>query len=172
MSAKVLPFRPRRTSSGSDTAEPTAGIASDASAPTETPSEFVVPDPSRRGLERKILSEFVVAQAVHRGISVALRITDLTTQGAGLWVEKGEPGFVEGDSIVLRLYVGSIAYFPMEARVVRVEDKGREGVQYGTQFIAESLHQSALEHLVRFLQEVVLCVRTDSGSLITTKIRS
>ena len=128
----------------------------------------------RRKVRRTILTEFIAAHVVLPGRGLQ-RVTlyDISEAGLAFDIDLGVGSYRAGDNVGFRLYINHQTYFPFVVRVANVREIPEEGVaRHGSSFVKGTINTEALHHLVKFIETVSTNLKTDSGDVLVSNLRS
>ncbi len=126
----------------------------------------------RRKVKRTILTEFIGACALVQGkglLKVALH--DISETGLGFDVQEGSGHFMIGEEIAMRVYLNQQTYFGFLVTVQNIRAvEGENSFRHGVNFVKGSVNDSALHHLVKFIETVSASLESDSGDIMVSNL--
>lgn len=124
----------------------------------------------RRKLERTILTEFFGAFLVipQKGLQKIL-MYDISENGISFDIEPEVGKLNVGEIVAARIYLSRKAFFTINVIVKNVRFISDEKVyRHGCAFEAGSVNEVALRHFVKFVENVSLDLREDSGDWVSS----
>lgn len=121
----------------------------------------------RRTVRRTILTEFVGVYCVVPGHGLKkVSLYDISENGLSFDMDFELGGLRMGEEIAMRIYLSQFTFFPFVATVTNVREVPDEGViRHGGTFLKDTINDKALFHFVKFIENVSLDLRRDSGDL-------
>jgi c-di-GMP-binding flagellar brake protein YcgR len=120
----------------------------------------------RRVVKRTLLTEFVGAFAVipEKGL-LKVALYDISQNGVAFNTEGVSSYFHEGQEVAMRVYLNHKTYFPFVVRMRNKRFITAEGVfRCGADFLAGT-NDLALQHFVKFIENVSATLKTDNGDI-------
>lgn len=128
----------------------------------------------RREVKRTILTEFISAHVVipNRGLQ-KVAIHDISDNGIAFELDAEEGAFGKHEELAMRVYLNSQTYFPFFVKVKSCRLLEDEGVyRVGSQFDKGSFNSEALSHFIKFIETVSANLKSDSGDIMVSNIKS
>ncbi len=126
----------------------------------------------RRVVKRTILNEFIGAFAVipEKGL-LKVALHDISEKGVSFNVEGSQAYFRQNQEVAMRLYLNHKTFFPFVVVLRNQRFIVDEAVtRVGTDFLAESMNNTALHHFVKFIENVSATLKTDHGDIQVSHI--
>jgi hypothetical protein len=147
----------------------------------ESPAEIVdmvqareeILNSERRVVKRTLLTEFVGAFAVvpEKGL-LRVSLYDISQNGLAFNTEGPATYFYDGQEVAMRVYLNYKTYFPFNVRMRNIRFIPKENVtRFGADFLAGT-NDVALQHFVKFIENVSTTLKTDSGDIQVPSLAS
>jgi len=120
----------------------------------------------RRVVKRTLLTEFVGAFAVipEKGL-LKVALYDISQNGVAFNTDGNVSHFVDGQEVAMRVYLNHKTYFPFIVKMRNRRYISSEGVfRCGADFLAGQ-NDLALQHFVKFIENVSTTLKTDTGDI-------
>lgn len=127
----------------------------------------------RRVVKRTLLTEFVGAFAVvpEKGL-LKVALYDISQNGLAFNTEGPAPYFHDGQEVAMRVYLNYKTYFPFVVKMRNIRFIAKEGVtRFGADFLSGA-NDVALQHFVKFIENVSATLKTDTGDIQVPSIAS
>jgi hypothetical protein len=127
----------------------------------------------RRVVKRTLLTEFVGAFVVvpEKGL-LKVALYDISQNGIAFNTEGPTAYFFDGQEVAMRVYLNYKTYFPFVVKMRNMRFLSKEGVtRVGADFVAGA-NDVALQHFVKFIENVSTTLKTDSGDIQVPSIAS
>lgn len=124
----------------------------------------------RRIAKRVILNGFIGAHVVVQGKGLMrVDLHDFSLGGLSFDVPIAAGHFKDGEELAMRFYFNHETYFPFFARVSNCRTFEDEGVnRHGAHFSKNGINREALDHFVKFLENVSTALKTDKGDVLVS----
>jgi len=128
----------------------------------------------RRAAQRIILNRFLKAFAMTNNLGlIPVDIKNIDEQGLAFDLSLVHGRFEKGETVELRIYLSGDAYFTISCQIAHSSANAEEGVsRHGARFLTDSSNEKALHHLVAFLRQVSLSIKTDRGDRVVSDLIS
>ncbi|USN47401.1 MAG: PilZ domain-containing protein [Pseudobdellovibrionaceae bacterium] len=129
-------------------------------------------DDERREVKRTILTGFIGAFVVvpNQGL-VKVAIYDISENGIAFDMVSSAGQFKSGEEVAMRVYLSHNTYFPFVVKVKNIREVLDEGVvRHGSGFVGGTVNDMALEHFVKFIENVSASLERDSGDVMVSNL--
>lgn len=126
----------------------------------------------KRQVKRTILTEFVGAYVVlpERGLH-KVTLYDISENGIAFDLNLDEGSYQEDDEVAMRVYLNHKTYFPFVVTVTNIREFADEGIiRHGANFVKGTINDVALNHFVKFIENVSASLKTDHGDVLVSNI--
>lgn len=126
----------------------------------------------KRQVKRTILTEFVGAYVIlpNRGLH-KVTLYDISENGLAFDLNLDEGQFQEEEEVAMRVYLNHKTYFPFIVTVTNIREFTDEGViRHGANFVRGTINDVALNHFVKFIENVSASLKTDHGDVLVSNI--
>jgi hypothetical protein len=135
---------------------------------TERRQEIIVEE--RRKTRRTILSSFIGAFCIvpRKGL-VKVALYDISENGLSFDIENSMGQFPLREEVAMRVYLSHDIYFPINVKIQNARAIDSEGVnRHGALFVKNASSDSALQHFVKFIENVSQYLQVDQGDHVAS----
>lgn len=158
------------SSSGTHAASPTTNLPVSVLDMTTRRQEMLTSE--RREVKRTILSEFIGAFIVipQRGLQ-RVAVYDISEGGVAFDLESSHGQLASGEEVAMRVYMNQHTYFPFIVKISNVRRIPEEDVsRHGCNFMKDTINEVALNHFVKFIENVAASLQTDHGDVMVSNL--